>query len=738
MNRQQNKNRAGVLKAMFLGVVTAFLMPLSVAQTADYGDAPDMAGQNQFGPASGHYPTLNPTGNTAFPGRSGPYHLSLDQELLGVRVDAEGSARVVNGDWFDDGFKNFFFLLAQIPVPTYMTVEITLPGGASAGPRYVNVASDFNQDGKWQRYLDVLGTPVDEWVVRNHVINVPADISPGQTKSFVLPAFGWGSGLLFAYPTWFRVTLAAGPLNASDFGLDGWDGSGPAPGFPTGETEDYFWRGYGIGIAPGGAGANEGEGEIEGESEGEGEGEGEKEGEGTGEGEEGEPCDDVEIVWMPRIVPLGQEGARFCIRICNNCPTDVDVSITWQKVEGNNVGTTQAPDPATIPAGECAWVCFTSFWVDAEPVGNRLGRYRPIINVVSDKIYEKAFPAEDVRFEDTINPGYYGAPAQVQTPGGAALTTAMDLSSIAGPESLPVLLPQVTDISSILRADQVSVTPPDLACAGINTVYHAVDILSPGPIIPPALVELPVSSSTLLTGGCVSPVLYNPGTLQWEGLSEFSVLGGEGLVLLEVEKPGMYGLAGKMAATGTVECQGDLDGAEVVTGSASTDTGTVTVLANPLSREALIQVDHTVADAVSAAIHVGAAGEDGPVRVDLGAPDSPITTTHILTLEQLGLLKAGRLYVQLISATYPQGAIRGQLDCVPDEGEGEVPEGEGETVEGETVEGEGENIEGEGEAFEGEGEPQEGEEEPDCGCCRPEGKTILLPQRWERSSATGL
>lgn len=762
MNRQQNKSEAPVLRAAALALFTVVIAPLSVAQTADYGDAPDMAGVNQFGPASGHYPTLNPTGNTAFPGRTGPHHLSLDQEVLGARVDAEGSARVVNGDWFDDGFKNFFFLLAQIPVPTYMTVEITIPGGASAGPRYVNVASDFNQDGKWQRYLDVLVQPVDEWVVRNHVINVPADISPGQTKSFVLPAFGWGSGLLFAYPTWFRVTLAEGPLNAPDFGLDGWDGSGPGPGFPTGETEDYFWRGYGIGIAPGGGSGNEGE--VEGESEGEGEGEGEKEGEGTGEGEEGEPCDDVEIVWMPRIVPLGQEGARFCIRICNNCPTDVDVSITWQKVEGNNVGTTQAPDPATIPAGECAWVCFTSFWVDAEPVGNRLGRYRPIINVVSDKIYEKALSGDEVRFEDTMNPGYYSAPAQVQTGGGAALTSAIDLSSLVAPDALALLLPQVSDVAEIPDADQIKPVNKIQVCDGLNTVYHAVSILAPGPISPPALAELPISSNALLAGGCVLPVLYNPTTLQWEGLVDFYLREDAGLALLEVEKPGLYGLAGKMNATADVACEGTLVASEVVSGSGSMDTGTVSVQVDPLSREALFQVVHTVADVTSAAIHLGVSGEEGPILLDLGAPGSPIAAARTLTLNQLDHLLSGRLYVQLTSTTYPEGAIRGQLDCLAaegegealegegDEGEGEAPEGEsaegdgespegegdegegeapeGEGGEGEALEGEGEAPEGEvieGEVLEGEGEPVEGEEEPPCGCCRENGK-IIGPQ----------
>ena len=619
--------------------------------------------------------------------------------------------------------------------------------------------------------------------MRNHVINVPADISPGQTKSFVLPAFGWGSGLLFAYPTWFRVTLAEGLLNAADFGLDGWDGSGPGPGFPTGETEDYFWRGYGIGIAPGGGGGDEGEGEVEGENEGEGEGEGEKEGEGTGEGEEGEPCDDVEIVWMPRIVPLGQEGARFCIRICNNCPTDVDVSITWQKVEGNNVGTTQAPDPATIPAGECAWVCFTSFWVDAEPVGNRLGRYRPIINVVSDKIYEKALPGDEVRFEDTINPGYNSIPAQVQTGGGAALTSAIDLSSLVAPDALALLLPQVSDVAEIPDADQIKAANKDAACDGLNTVYHAVSILAPGPISPPALAELPLSSNALLAGGCALPVLYNPTTLQWEGLVDFSLRADAGLALLEVEKPGLYGLAGKMSLTANFECEGTLGASEVVAGSGSTDTGTVSVQVDPLSREALFQVMHTVADVTSAAIHLGVSGEEGPVLLDLGAPGSPIAVARTLTLDQLDQLLSGQLYVQLTSTTYPEGAIRGQLDCLAaegegevlegegDEGEGEAPEGEGgegEMPEGEAVEGEGEapegeggegeavegegdegeSVEGEGEApegepvegetVEGEGEAAEGEDEPPCGCCREHGKAFAPYEDMKRMLADWL
>jgi len=609
---------------------------------------------------------MHPTGNTVFPGRTGPYHLNPFEENLGKRVDTEGGARVVNVDWFDDGFKHFFFLLVQVPVPTYVTVDVTVPGGAPPGTRYINMAVDFDQDGKWRQYLDPLGQPVDEWVVRNVSVNVPGDITPGVTQPLVLPAFGWGSGLFFAYPTWFRVTLTQEPLNASDFGLDGWDGSGPGPGFVTGETEDYFWRGYGRGVAPGGGGGNN-EGEpAEGEGEGEGE---EEEGEGTGEGEA--PCEDVRIVWMPRIVPLGQEGARFCIRVCNRCAEDVDVSIKWEKVDGNTVGTTQAPDPATVPAGRCIWICFTSFWIDAEPVGSRLGRYRPVIKVSSDKRGVAVFPGDEVLFQDTLDPSMYSVPAQVQTQGGSALTAALNLSELLDPDYFNLLLPQVHDWPMIEHAGQITYLPQPGICADVNSVYHAVDIQTPGELNPPALVELPVSTSALLEAGCVLPVRFNPATLLWEGLTAFYLQESEGLVFLEASKPGLYGLAGKVLDPGVFSCAGSMDATEVVPGSASGATGTLTVEVDPLTREAVFQISHTVASPLTAFVHTGVSGEAGPVLLDLGLPESPITAAQVLTLSQLELLREGRFYIEVTSNAYPEGDIRGQVDCGGGEGEGE-------------------------------------------------------------------
>jgi len=221
----------------FVPVLAAVLVGALCGVTwadADFGDAPDQAGSGQFGFTKGHYPTKSPTGNTTFPGRTGPYHADLSEEVLGVLVDGEPGAKVINRDFFDDGFAGFFFLVVQIPVPCFTLVRVTIPAHASPGTRYINMAADLNQDGKWAQYTDVLGTPVDEWVVKNFQFDVPTDIAVGQTKDFILPAFGWGSGLLFAYPTWFRLTLTESPLNAADFGLSGWDGSGPGSGFATG------------------------------------------------------------------------------------------------------------------------------------------------------------------------------------------------------------------------------------------------------------------------------------------------------------------------------------------------------------------------------------------------------------------------------------------------------------------------------------------------------------------------
>jgi len=63
-------------------------------------------------------------------------------------------------------------------------------------------------------------------------------------------------------------------------------------------------------------------------------------------------------------------------------------------------------------------------------------------------------------------------------------------------------------------------------------------------------------------------------------------------------------------------------------------------------------------------IHKGAADTTGAVVIDFGTTfATPFTFTDTLTAEQVADLKAGLYYVNIHTAEYPNGAIRGQLSA---------------------------------------------------------------------------
>jgi len=125
-----------------------------------------------------------------------------------------------------------------------------------------------------------------------------------------------------------------------------------------------------------------------------------------------------------------------------------------------------------------------------------------------------------------------------------------------------------------------------------------------------------------------------------------------------------------------------LDGAQEVPPSGSTAAGTAIFSLLPPDTVRLTVI-HDVADPTAAHIHSGAPGVNGPVVLDLGAALSPIEIT--MTLAQYAEFSTDH-YVNIHSMVFPEGDIRGDIACLPIEGEGGV-EGEG-AVEGEgTAEG---------------------------------------------------
>ncbi|WP_310381583.1 CHRD domain-containing protein [Flavobacterium sp.] len=105
-----------------------------------------------------------------------------------------------------------------------------------------------------------------------------------------------------------------------------------------------------------------------------------------------------------------------------------------------------------------------------------------------------------------------------------------------------------------------------------------------------------------------------------------------------------------------------LSGANETTPNSSTATGTGTLVFNTTTKIFTITVVHTLASPTVGHIHKAAAGANGPVVFPFSSLVSPIMyTSAALTAEQEADLNAGLYYVNLHSAAFPGGEIRGNL-----------------------------------------------------------------------------
>lgn len=105
-----------------------------------------------------------------------------------------------------------------------------------------------------------------------------------------------------------------------------------------------------------------------------------------------------------------------------------------------------------------------------------------------------------------------------------------------------------------------------------------------------------------------------------------------------------------------------LSGANETTPNASTATGTATLVFNTTTKTFIITVVHNIAAPTAGHIHKGAAGTNGGVVYPFTTLASPISYTSVaLTAEQEADLNAGLLYVNLHSAAFSSGEIRGNL-----------------------------------------------------------------------------
>ena len=191
-------------------------------KAADFGDLDDAT-----------FPTRRKSSN-CLPGRSGPYHLNVSHEWIGMGLssttDKELDARVIDKD-FDDGIVNIYAVNSCGPGCTIGQVSVSVGRDSDSAIRYLNVAADLNHDGQFSFY-PAAGKFQHEWLL----INLP--IMTTSRQSMVGGVFRIVDPLVLTQTPCVRITLTTEMIDPLSFGITGWDGSGPAGGFARGETED--------------------------------------------------------------------------------------------------------------------------------------------------------------------------------------------------------------------------------------------------------------------------------------------------------------------------------------------------------------------------------------------------------------------------------------------------------------------------------------------------------------------
>jgi hypothetical protein len=106
-----------------------------------------------------------------------------------------------------------------------------------------------------------------------------------------------------------------------------------------------------------------------------------------------------------------------------------------------------------------------------------------------------------------------------------------------------------------------------------------------------------------------------------------------------------------------------LSGANESTPNSSTATGTATLVFNTTTKIFTLTVNHTITTPTAGHIHKAAVGVSGPVVFGFTAPvTSPISyTSPVLDATQEADLNAGLYYVNIHTAAFGAGEIRGQL-----------------------------------------------------------------------------
>jgi len=105
-----------------------------------------------------------------------------------------------------------------------------------------------------------------------------------------------------------------------------------------------------------------------------------------------------------------------------------------------------------------------------------------------------------------------------------------------------------------------------------------------------------------------------------------------------------------------------MNGAQETPPNNSTATGSATLVYDTTTKIFTVVVTHTVAAPTNGHIHKGAPGVAGPVIFPFASFTSPISyTSPVLDASQDSTLRANLYYVNIHTAAFPGGEIRGQL-----------------------------------------------------------------------------
>jgi len=201
----------------------------------DFGDAPD-GFPTRYTPDDGvalvgEFPSafsttgsrLGDPGAHADPStdRLGP-NASVERGVLDPE-DADETENMVDDDLHDDGVVRVGALQGR---GVYADVAVDLTRSTEDVPRYLNVAIDYDGNGRWEA---LEGGPVE-----HRVVNLLLDAPAGETTVVRLEDLWPSNGRREA---WTRLVLSRTPIDVERFGAGGWDGSGD---FGVGEVEDHL------------------------------------------------------------------------------------------------------------------------------------------------------------------------------------------------------------------------------------------------------------------------------------------------------------------------------------------------------------------------------------------------------------------------------------------------------------------------------------------------------------------